>query len=137
MTETIYNAPDFSFEEIIARHCGPALAGIKPANLVSVSKSKIDGLAEKTAALNEELNRKDIYLETLCECDKSSVILVYKRQMLDKYLNKPEILGLLKKFGYKKCDDVTGYISQLKRRMNGENFPHEIGAFLGYPIHDI
>ena len=29
-------------------------------------------------------------------------------------------LELLKKFGYKKCDDVSGYISQLKRRMSGE-----------------
>ena len=87
--------------------------------------------------LNAKLNRKDIYLEIICECDKTAVILVYKRKLLTEYLNRPEILELLKKFGYKKCDDVSGYISQLKRRMSGEDFPHEIGAFLGYPIHDI
>ena len=114
MTDTIYNTPDFGFEELIARHCGPALAGIKPANLVSVSKAKIDNIDEKMTVLNAKLNRKDIYLEIICECDKTAVILVTE------YLNRPEILELLKKFGYKKCDDVSGYISQLKRRMSGE-----------------
>lgn len=120
MTDTIYNTPDFGFEELIARHCGPALAGIKLANLVSVSKAKIDNIDEKMTVLNAKLNRKDIYLEIICECDKTAVILVYKRKLLTEYLNRPEILELLKKFGYKKCDDVSGYISQLKRRMSGE-----------------
>ena len=78
MTDTIYNTPDFGFEELIARHCGPALAGIKPANLVSVSKAKIDNIDEKMTALNAKLNRKDIYLETICECDKTAVIRRYK-----------------------------------------------------------
>ena len=99
MTDTIYNTPDFGFEELIARHCGPALAGIKPANLVSVSKAKIDNIDEKMTVLNAKLNRKDIYLEIICECDKTAVILVYKRKLLTEYLNRPEILELLKKFG--------------------------------------
>lgn len=132
-----YNTPDFGFEELIARHCGPALAGIKPSNLVSFKKAKFDNLSERISLLNSRLNQKDIYIETICECKTTTLVLVYKSRLLYDYLNKSEILKLLKNFGYKKCDSVTGYISQLKQRMNTENFPHEIGAFLGYPIHDI
>ena len=31
---------DKAFEEMLAFHCGPALAGIKPANLVSLSREE-------------------------------------------------------------------------------------------------
>lgn len=137
MTNTAYNARDFGFEEIIARHCGPALAGIKPSNLVSCSNAGFGNLDEKISLLNSKLNRSDIYIEKICERDTTTLILVYKKRILGSYLNMPEILGLLKKIGYKKCENVTGYIKQLKERMTGESFPHEIGAFLGYPIDDI
>ena len=50
-------------EHIIAYHCGPALADIKPANIVSCHKEKIPDLHREIERLNRQLNGKDIYLD--------------------------------------------------------------------------
>ena len=49
---------------------------------------------------------------------------------------------LLQSCGYPKNFSLDLYLDFLKKRINdqyadGKDFPHEIGAFLGYPIHDI
>ena len=53
-------------ERIIAYHCGPALAGIKPANIVACYKDKISDVHKTIRLLNLQLNHKDIYIEALC-----------------------------------------------------------------------
>ena len=50
-------------ETLLAKHCGPALAGIKPGNLVTCIKNEIPNLKSDILRLNSELNRKDIYIE--------------------------------------------------------------------------
>lgn len=125
------------FEKTIAYFCAPALAGIKPANIVSCYKDKIPDIHKKIANLNAQLNKKDIYLVVLCECEKRALVMVYRRKLLLKYLETSEISNLLKEYGYKKYSDEEGYINRLKSRLEFDVFPHEIGAFLGYPAHDI
>ena len=49
----------------------------------------------------------------------------------------PKIKHFLESSGYPKEFSVDGYINFLKLRLNESGFPHEIGAFLGYPLHDI
>lgn len=124
-------------ETLLAKHCGPALAGIKPGNLVTCIKNEIPNLKSDILRLNFELNRKDIYIEAICECDRSILLLVYRRKLLGEYLNSSEIFTLLKKCGYDKCKSIEDYIERLKTRLDDSEFPHEIGAFLGYPAHDI
>lgn len=124
-------------EMLIARHCGPALAGIKPGNLVSCYKDRIPDIKSEIERLNGELNVKGIFLETVCECNARVLLLVYRKKQLEEYLKKPEIQELLNAYGYKGFDNVCEYIERLKTRLNGNEFPHEIGAFLGYPVHDI
>ena len=43
-----------SFDQLLARHCAPALAGIKPANLVSCSKADYPHLPD---LLEEQVER--------------------------------------------------------------------------------
>ena len=45
-------------EMTVAYHCAPALAGIKPSNLVSFCGKKHPGLDSRLAAWNEQLNPK-------------------------------------------------------------------------------
>ena len=52
-------------EILLASHCAPALAGIKPANIVSCLKSS--GLKSDIEKLNNELNASGIYAEILCQ----------------------------------------------------------------------
>lgn len=124
-------------ETLIAERCGPALAGIKPGNLAACCVAKIPDLKKRIKKLNKELNNTGIYLEILCECPARALLFVYREKQLKNYLWRPEIRVLLNQYGYGDCHSVSDYISQLKSRLNGFEFPHEIGAFLGYPAHDI
>lgn len=125
------------FESLIARHCSPALAGIKPGNLISVSKKQFPDLANEIKRLNKQLNKNDIYLKILCECENRVLLFVYRSRQLCKYLLQNDIHALLASYGYGECKSVKQYILKLKSRLKMSEFPHEIGAFLGYPAHDI
>lgn len=124
-------------ENIIAYHCAPALAGIKPANIVTCYKNKIKDIHKKIEKLNCELNSKDIYFEPLCECERKVLIMVYRKKALEKALYDERTRAFLISCGYPPVGGVEEYIACLKHRLNGKEFSHEIGAFLGYPLHDI
>lgn len=124
-------------ENIIGYHCAPALAGIKPSNLVACYKNQGYNVASEIKRLNEELNCKDIYFEPVCECEKRVLLLCYRKKILGRVLNQPEIKEFLSVFGYSEADNPDTYIAILKRRFVKGKFPHEIGIFLGYPLHDV
>ena len=124
-------------ERLIAYYCGPSLAGIKPSNIMSCPKDKIKDIHCKIKKLNKELNGRDIYIEPLCECDKMVMIIVYRKKVLEKHLKNQKTAEFLSIFGYPESPEITDYISLLKERLSCNRFPHEIGVFLGYPLHDI
>ena len=124
-------------ENIIAYYCAPALAGIKSANIVSCDKLKIKDAEVKIALLNQQLNKKDIFFEILWQCKKSILVMAYRKAVLEKTLCEEKIYRFLRTFGYPERVTLDEYIEFLKSRMKNQEFPHEIGAFLGYPLHDI
>ncbi len=63
--------------------------------------------------------------------------MAYRRAVLEKTLCEEKIYRFLRTFGYPERVTLDGYIEFLKSRMKNQEFPHEIGAFLGYPLHDI
>lgn len=124
-------------ENIIAYHCAPALAGIKPSNIVSCQKDKGFDVHYEIKRLNSELNSTDIYFETISECEKRVLLMVYRKKILEKTLSDLEIKDFLHSFGYPRNGGSKEFLKFLKLRMTNRDFPHEIGAFLGYPIDDI
>lgn len=124
-------------EKLIAHYCGPALAGIKPANLVACYKSDMPDLKSEIKRLNGELNCRGIYLKIVCECEKRALLLVYRKEKIAEYLKRSDISELLSYYGYGGFKSLDEYIKRLEQRLKNEEFPHEIGAFLGYPVHDI
>lgn len=129
-------------ERFLAYYCGPALAGIKPSNIAACSKAKNPDIISEIKRLNGVLNSKDIYIEILCDCKERFLIMLYRRKKLCQYLNCPQIKALLEKYNYPKKFSLYEYLAFLRKRIasgcsDTEEFPHEIGAFLGYPIHDI
>ena len=108
-------------ERLIAYYCAPALAGIKPANIASCSKKQFMNLNSGLEKLNGELNRKDIFIEILCECEKRALLIVYRRNIR----------------GYPEEGTAAEYLTVLRAKLRGSGFPHEIGVFLGYPLCDI
>ena len=124
-------------ENTIAYYCAPALAGIKPANIVAFYKDKIPDVRRLIKRLNLLLNCKDIYLDVLFECKRRVLVIVYRKKKLSHHLKDGSIRKFLSSFGYNQTNDLDEDIKILKKRINSENFPHEIGVFLGYPLHDI
>lgn len=124
-------------EKIIAYHCAPALAGIKPANIVSCYKDKVDEIDKRVEELNSQLNPKDIYIEPLCECGKRVLLMVYRKKVLKAVLEDENVRRFLINQGYPKEGDYKKYINHLKKNLQKGGIADEIGAFLGYPLHDI
>lgn len=123
-------------EKMLAYHCGPALAGIKPANLISLQKT--EQMDEELLEMNQALNQADIYIEALYQCKNRLLILVYRKNKLERYLSSAGVSEFLADQGYPRNVKADRYLAYLKKRFSsGTDFPHEIGAFLGYPLHDI
>lgn len=124
-------------EKLLAYYCAPAFAGIKPANIATFEKSRFPDLHRDISKLNKELNSKDIYIEILRECETRCLVIVYRKKVLEKHLNMQENANFLSHYGYCGKANISEWFSLLKSRLKCEEFPHEIGVFLGYPLNDV
>ncbi|MEL3900234.1 MAG: DUF3793 family protein [Treponema phagedenis] len=129
-----------NIEKLFAFRCAPCLAGIKPANLISLSQSFVEELAE----YRECFAQKGVFMHMLCNCEQRAQILVYRKKLLEEYLSGAEVTEVLKSFGYHEsgCESMLTILAQRMSRRNipnscAESFPHEIGLFLGYPPADV
>lgn len=124
-------------EKLIAYHCAPALAGIKVSNMFACYKDKYPNAKDEIVLLNYELNKKNIYIEIICECEKRLLLIVYRKNKLQEQLRRNNVTTFLNSYGYSGCTSISDYLNVLKERLKNKEFPHEIGVFLGYPIEDI
>lgn len=56
---------------------------------------------------------------------------------MSKCLENKKQNNFLKFIGYPREYNLEGYINELVNRLHSDQFPHEIGIFLGYPIKDV
>lgn len=124
-------------EAILAYHCAPALAGIKPSNIVFIKKSEVPDVYHEIIRLNHFLNARNIHIEIMRECEKRIVLMVYRKDILENHLRKEENRDFLVNYGYKKDASFEEDMEHLKTQLILDCFPHEIGIFLGYPLCDV
>ncbi len=125
-------------EETLACHCGETLAGIKPANLICCTKEAYPDIGAQLKVLNSQLNGKGIYFLVLCSCQKRDLVLVYRPKLLSQHLEDARVRRFLAQNGYPADRGLAQMLAFLQKRIQQqEQFPHEIGVFLGYPIEDI
>nr|WP_294678659.1 DUF3793 family protein [uncultured Blautia sp.] len=126
------------FETAIGYHCSPVLMGMKPANLVSFSKEKLPDLPELVSSYKEGLEQEGIHMNIICGCRKHYLLLLYRPDMLERFLAQDEAKELLIQDGYPENGILEEMLDHLKERFaERKEFPHEIGLFLGYPIEDV
>ena len=128
---------DRQFEEFLAFHCAPAMAGIKGGNLVSCPRQLFRDPHALIRQYALSLSGCGIRLRVLCSCPKAVLLLVYREGPLSRCLAHPEARRLLQEAGY-----PDGPLPQLLDHLCGRmgrqgEFPHEIGLFLGYPPVDV
>ena len=126
------------FEQALGIHCAPTLLGIKPANLVSFSKTKAPNVMEHILKYSARLKKEGICLKVVCGCKKHYLLLVYRPELLYEYLSRPENRSFLAEQGYDPVATPQAYIDTLTERYaKNQQCPHEIGIFLGYPLEDV
>lgn len=135
------------FEQELIEHCSPTLASIKAASLFTYTYKSLKELHVRVTYWNSKMKRKGIIFDILSENVgvNKALIYVYRRADLEKILNRDEIRSFLLNHGYLIDDnEIVGGVNceniilQLKKKFEKLNqFPHEIGIFLGYPIGDV
>lgn len=132
-----------NFETVMIEQCAPVLASLKPAGLFRYETSDCADLARRVRSWNEQLGEKGLCVRVLKGCVRTHryLVYVYRESKLRAVLAQPQVRDFLCREGYtlpEQSDDYAPLLRQLSRRLCCEaDFPHEIGVFLGYPLHDV
>lgn len=114
--------------------CAPLLKGLKAACLIILGKGVC-------ADIKNVLVDTGIDCCILSEQNGKYLAFFYQRKAFEEYLQKEDVTKFLICSGYK-IGDAKQLLIQLSERIcryscKNIDFPHEIGAFLGYPIEDV
>lgn len=122
---------------LLVNHCSPTLAGVKTGNLFSCKCCCKKELTAAVRRLNRMLVPKGLRVIPVKFSDGNALIYVYRPDRLEGDLTDKTACRLLKQCGY--CvDNSNSCVVQLIKRLGSCNdFPHEIGLFLGYPPEDV
>lgn len=124
-------------EELVIRSCAPVLASIKTANMFTCRFESSNHMKEQIRALNRRLRGKGIRIVPLRYQDGVGLVYVYRPKQLGCDLCDSHACQLLDPRGYACCSHAA-CLRRLRQRLSeGEDFPHEIGLFLGYPPEDV
>lgn len=124
-------------EEEIVRHCAPTLAGIKTASAFSYGYSSAFSLRDEILAVNQKTASHGVLSLPLRMHRGRALIYVFRPLMLSRDLLLPEVRKMLSAYGYVPKNAEKCLIKLSKKLEKTENFPHEIGFFLGYPTKDV
>ena len=114
--------------------CAPFLKGIKIACILNITE-------ENSRELYEILEGTGIKFKILTRNHGKCLVLLYRRESFSRYLKRTDVREFLGAYGYEDVEPEK-MLERLSKRVcqysDGEIcFPHEIGAFLDYPIDDV
>ena len=125
-----------SIDNLMAFHSAPTLLGVKCANLISFDTDECT-MTEYLHEFAEKLSDSGLCARQLCKCRKRTLVYIYNEKMLSTWLDMRQVSELLSEYGYSTMMTIDQKLDLLASRMSCGSFPHEIGAFLGYPVGDI
>jgi hypothetical protein len=125
----------------LALEVAEVLQGEKPANLVAIA-NKRRSCGRNLYLLWKEhgagmLAESGLEVRELADRGNSLLLLLYRPTALRALLAQKSVCVILGKAGYLEPSDPEKVLCELKKRVAGEGFPHEIGVFLGYPLKDV
>lgn len=124
-------------EDLLVRNCSPTLAGIKPGNLFSCKYPSQHALTQYIRNINRILVPKGIRVMVMRAEGGSALVYVFRYTALQKMLKDREAVQILRHYGYRELRVEPCLCQLLSRCQDREDFPHEIGLFLGYPPEDV
>ena len=124
-----------NFEYALAWHCAPSLSGLKPADLICLPEW--EDWHSVIGYYAPVLARRGIRMRVLGRSAGRILLLIYRPGGLRQCLNEPEVAAMLTRAGYPTGAGTHALLCCLSVRLAGQEFPHEIGLFLGYPPEDV
>ena len=124
--------------DYVIQHAAPTLAGIKTGNLFPCTFASTQDMVRDLREVNRVLVPRGLRLLPLRRKDDRALLYLFRPADLSRDLAGQEARRLLREAGY--GDDLSHLVClrELTRRLReGEDFPHEIGLFLGYPPEDV
>lgn len=136
----IYPAPQDCLAAFIALSSAEILAGVKPANLIRIVNRKLP-CGRRLYLLWQKygmsiVNDSPLSVAVMREEEDSILLLFYDKKLLEQKFRSKTMQAFLK--GH--CGIASGSLEKALdclRNSFRRNIPHEIGAFLGYPLKDV
>ncbi|MGL5328498.1 MAG: DUF3793 family protein [Peptostreptococcaceae bacterium] len=131
------NKPNSEYIKWVLNILGPVILGSKPCEILNIStrdNKKIEKIKDIENFFNScsKISYKFITME-----DGGYRILFINKNSLKNVLSNKKCVNFLKFIGYPKNNNIDDYISILVNKLHSDEFPHEIGIFLGYPLKDV
>lgn len=125
----------------LALEAAEVLAGVKPANLLSIT-NRAYPCGENPYRLwkrwgKQVLAASLLKAHELADRGDSALVLLYMPKELERILMTSSVRAILSRAGYPEKMSLALAIDRLEERMAAGAFPHEIGMFLGYPLKDV
>ena len=111
---------------------GATVEGVKPAELLTIGEREYGEVYGNFFHRN-----KSLLIRTIKRSNTKRQIFFYHRQCLGSVLEKNSVQWFLVSLGYPEQYSMDDYIDHLAARLCKNEFPHEIGVFLGYPLKDV
>lgn len=124
-------------EDFLIRHSAPTLAGIKTASLFTCPYDDREALLDSLRKLNHRLHPKGLRILPLRFSEKRALIYIYRPKHLQADLSGTDAANLLRRCGYCAGNCERCIVRLVRKLQKQEEFPHEIGLFLGYPVEDV
>ena len=132
------SAVEAALERSLIWHCAPVLAGLRPASMVCLPLDAAGEMEHCLEKLAQEFAGSGLYLTVLRRREGRMLLYLCRRAGMEALLAVPELRRFLERYGYAPELDLDGALERLRRRLGEEEeFPHEIGVFLGYPLGDV
>ena len=121
----------------IINNCAPTLAGLKTGNIFNCPIARGEDINLTIESFNKVFEPKGLKMILLRIKDNVAMLYLYRVKQLANDLHQDNIREYLKKMEYP-SENANDCIECLKHRINTmDEFPHEIGLILGYPIEDV
>ncbi len=125
-------------DELLIHHCSPTMAGIKTANLFVCPFESEKVMHEELSALNKKLVPKGLCIIHLRYRNGKALLYMFRPDSLKQDMKNEHATHLLRNMDYPVEESYPHCLRKLISRLNAtEDFPHEIGLFLGYPPEDV
>ena len=116
---------------------GAVILGSKPAEIINVPGSKEDKKIKLSQIEAFFSNCSRITYRVITTHDGGKRVLFINEKSMEKVLVNKRCINFLKFVGYPADYELNDYMDELVFRLQSEEFPHEIGVFLGYPLKDV